>query len=82
MLPFLDPQMAGPTARMFGYVYMDRQGFFRAGNKKQLQQNAKTIYKEHYELVRRVCPEGRLLEFDAASKTGPKKELHTACSPP
>ena len=64
ILQYLDPQLIGPQARMWAYVFKDRKGFYRAGNKKELQQNAKTIYKEHYEHVRRVCPKERLLEFD------------------
>ena len=70
-LRYLDPELIGPTARMFSYVFKDKQGFFRAGNKKELQQNAKTIYREHYELVRRVCPEERLLEVDLKKGWGP-----------
>ena len=64
ILQYLDPQLTGPATRTFNYVYKDKQGFYRADTKKELQQNAKTIYKEHYELVRRVCPKDRLLEFD------------------
>lgn len=64
ILQYLDPKLIGPTSRMFAFVFKDKQGFFRAGNKKELQQNAKTIYKEHYELVRRACPKERLLELD------------------
>lgn len=71
ILQYLDPQLIGPTARMFAYVFKDKQGFYRAGNKRELQQNAKTIYKEHYELVRRVCPKERLLEFDLKEGWGP-----------
>ena len=71
ILQFLDPQFIGPVARVFAYVFKDKQGFYRAGNKKELQQNAKTIYKEHYELVRRVCPQERLLEFDLKEGWGP-----------
>ena len=70
-LQYLDPQLIGPTSRMFSYVFKDTKGFFRAGNKKELQQNARMIYKEHYELVRRVCPKERLLEFDLKEGWGP-----------
>ena len=70
-LQYLDPQLIGPTARMFSYVFKDEKGFFRARSKKELQQNAKTVYKEHYELVRRVCPKERLLEFDLKEGWGP-----------
>ena len=71
ILRYLDPKLIGPTARMFAYVFRDKQSFYRAGSKKELQQNAKTIYKEHYELVRRVCPKERLLEFDLKDGWGP-----------
>ena len=71
ILQYLDPKLIGPAARMFAYVFKDKQGFYRADSKKELQQNAKTIYKEHYELVRRVCPKERLLEFDLKDGWGP-----------
>ena len=45
-------------------MFKNEKGFYCAGNKKELQNIAKTIYKEHHELVRRVCPNERLLEFD------------------
>ena len=64
ILQFLDPQLMGRAAGMFNYVFADKKGFYRAQNKEELQQNAKIIYREQYELVRRVCPKERLLEFD------------------
>ena len=71
ILAYLDTQMVRPSHRMFAYVFKDRRGFFRAGNKEELRQNAKTIYKEHYEHVRRICPKERLLEFDLKQGWGP-----------
>lgn len=64
MRQVLDPQAAAPRRRMFDLVFKDHQGFFRAGNKEELQLNGKIVYKEYYEIVRRVCAKERLLEFD------------------
>ena len=64
ILQYLDPYQIGPTVRLFAYVFKDERGFYRAGSEKELRRNAKTVYKEHYDLVRRVCPKERLLEFD------------------
>lgn len=56
VLQYLVPQLIGRTAGTFGYVFKDQKGFFRAGNKTELQQNWKMIWTEQlyeYELVRR-----------------------------
>ena len=39
-LQVLDPQSAAPRRRIFDFVFKDKQGFFRAGNKEELQLNA------------------------------------------
>ena len=71
VVKFLEPQFFGPLMRMLSFVYEDRKGFYRAGNKKELQRNARTIYREYYERVRSVCPQDRLLEFDLKEGWGP-----------
>ena len=38
IMEVLDPQLIGPSARLFAYVFRDRKGFFRAGSKQELQQ--------------------------------------------
>ena len=63
VLRILDPQVLGPTATMYNYVYRDRRGFCRTDNKKELHDIAKILYREHYEHVKRVCPKDRLLNF-------------------
>ena len=68
---FLDPQLFGPLASMLFYIYEDRNGFYRSGNKMELQRNAKTVYKEHYDEVRKVCPRDRLLNFELKEGWGP-----------
>ncbi|MCJ1230897.1 hypothetical protein MMC12_007571 [Toensbergia leucococca] len=44
-----------------------RQGFFRAKDQKELAENAKDIFREHYANVRKITPPERLLEFDMAT---------------
>lgn len=39
------------------------RGFFGASNKKELEANAKDSYQKHYELVRKITPKERLLDF-------------------
>lgn len=71
LVKFLDPQLFGPLSRMLSYIYEDRNGFYRAGNKRELQRNAKTVYRDHYEWVRKVCPPERLLNFELKEGWGP-----------
>lgn len=63
VLRVLDPQLIGPLATMYYYVYKDRKGFCRTNIKEELQVTARTLYREHYEHVRRVCPKERLLNY-------------------
>ncbi len=39
------------------------RGFFRSTTKKELEENARVVYREHYALIRKVTPKDRLLEF-------------------
>ena len=71
VLRILDPQLLGPICTMFNHVYRDRKGFCRTDDKQELQETAKTIYREHYEHVRRVCPQDRLLNFRLEDGWGP-----------
>ena len=71
VLRILDPQLLGPVATMYYYVYKDRKGFCRTDNKEELQATAKTLYREHYEHVRRVCPRERILNFRLEDGWGP-----------
>lgn len=71
VLRVLDPQVLGPTATMYNYVYRDHKGFCRTDNKEELQKTARTLYREHYEHVRRVCPKERLLDFRLEEGWGP-----------
>ncbi|KAF6232581.1 hypothetical protein HO173_009249 [Letharia columbiana] len=75
VLRLLDPQVLGPTATMFNYVYKDRRGFCRTDNKDELQHTARTLYREHYAHVRRVCPKDRLLDFRLEDGWGPLCEF-------
>lgn len=40
------------------------RGWFKARYKEQMQGNARRMYKEHYQLVRRITPKERLLEYE------------------
>jgi hypothetical protein len=46
-------------------------GYFRASNVDELRHNAKPVYIEHYEKVRRLVPPERLLEYKLGSGWGP-----------
>ena len=63
VLRILDPQLLGPLATLYYYVYKDRKGFCRTDNKEELQATARNLYREHYDDVRRLCPKERLLDF-------------------
>ena len=63
VLRILDPQLLGPLASLYYYVYKDRKGFCRTDNKEELQATARKLYREHYDDVRRLCPKERLLDF-------------------
>ncbi|CZR59348.1 uncharacterized protein PAC_09240 [Phialocephala subalpina] len=40
------------------------RGWFEAENQKELEENARRTYQEHYDNVKKWCPEERLLAFD------------------
>ena len=71
VLRILDPQLLGPLATLYYYVYKDRKGFCRTDNKEELQATARKLYREHYDDVRRLCPEERLLDFQLEDGWGP-----------
>ncbi|OJJ43595.1 hypothetical protein ASPZODRAFT_73923 [Penicilliopsis zonata CBS 506.65] len=39
------------------------RGKFRANSRRELEQNARKVYRQHYETIRRVTPRERLLDF-------------------
>jgi hypothetical protein len=39
------------------------RGYFGANTQKELEGTAKRVYREHYEMIRRVTPRKRLLEY-------------------
>ena len=71
VLRILDPQLLGPLATLYYYVYKDRKGFCRTDNKEELQATARKLYREHYDDVRRLCPKERLLDFQLEDGWGP-----------
>ncbi len=71
VLRILDPQLVGPLATMYNYVYRDRKGFCRTDSKEELLDTARTLYRDHNEHVRRVCPKDRLLNFRLEEGWGP-----------
>lgn len=75
VLRVLDPQVLGPTATLFNYVYRDRRGFCRTDDNEELKGIARTLYREHYERIRRTCPGWRLLDFRLADGWGPLYEF-------
>ncbi|KAL2057396.1 hypothetical protein ABVK25_002449 [Lepraria finkii] len=75
IMEMLDPQLIGPTARLFAYVFRDRKGFSRTRRKQELQQNAKLVYREHYAHVRAITPKEKLLNFQLKEGWGPLREF-------
>ena len=47
----------------------------KAYSKEEMRRNARRTYREHYELVRRVTPKERLLEYRLGSGWGPLCEF-------
>ena len=71
LLRILDPQLIGPIATMYNYVYRDRKGFCRTDQKEELKTTARTLYREHNEHIRRLCSKERLLNFRLDEGWGP-----------
>lgn len=61
LFPQWDPRFLGPITRL---SYRVLTAFFRSRSRAELRVNAKKVYLEHYELVRRLTPKERLLEFE------------------
>lgn len=55
----LDP----PLNSYFGSILIWAKGTFKASSEKEVQENAREAYKEHYRLIRHVTPKERLLDF-------------------
>jgi hypothetical protein len=47
------------------------RGYFGANSQEELEGTAKRVYREHYEMVRRVTPKERLLDFKLEMGWGP-----------
>jgi hypothetical protein len=61
-------RIAGPQRRW-------GRGYMRANNAEEMRRNARDVYKAHYELVRRVTPRERLLEYKMGSGWAPLCEF-------
>jgi hypothetical protein len=57
----VDPFMVGQVARCH-FRWMHR--WMHANTKKEMQENTRKVYREHYELVRKLTPPEHLLEFE------------------
>ena len=55
-----DPWIIGPV-RDTHHRWI--RGWWKAGSKKEMQDKARGMYRDHYELVRRITPPDRLLEY-------------------
>jgi hypothetical protein len=67
-LAYLDPNWTG---RLRWLAKKIMKGYFRADTQEQLRDNAKSIFRDHYNLVRRVTPKDRLLEFELSTGWAP-----------
>jgi hypothetical protein len=61
-------RLAGPQRRW-------ARGYMRANNAEEMRRHARDVYKAHYELVRRVTPKERLLEYKMDSGWAPLCEF-------
>ena len=75
ILRILDPQLLGPIATMYFYVYRDRKGFCQTDDKESLLHSARRLYRGHYEQVRQACPKDRLLNYRLEDGWGPLCEF-------
>jgi hypothetical protein len=64
VLAYLDPECIGRIKR---HSLVVTKGKWRAKNKKEMSDNLRTIYHEHYDDIRAVTPPGRLLEYELGS---------------
>ena len=71
-LAYLDP---GFTGAMVWMSKKWRKGFFRSDNNAELRNNAKDVFREHYEMVRKITPKERLLEYKLGSGWEPLCEF-------
>lgn len=67
-----DPYLLGPVRDCHRRW---TQGWMGANNEKEMQDNARQAYKDHYALVRRVTPKERLLEYKLGSGWEPLCEF-------
>jgi Sulfotransferase domain len=51
------------------------QGYMRASNADEMRRHARDMYKAHYELVRRITPKERILEYKMDSGWAPLCEF-------
>ena len=58
------------------------RGYMHASNAEEMRRNARDVYKAHYDLVRRVTPKERLLEYEIGSGWGPLCEFLGKDVPP
>lgn len=55
-----DPWIIGPVRDThFRWI----RGWFKAESKEEMQHKARDMYRKHYELIRRITPSDRLLEY-------------------
>ena len=52
-----------PLVRFHEMTQMWIRGKFRSNSREELEGKAKLVYKEHYEMIRRITPKERLLDF-------------------
>lgn len=64
LIAYLSPSFFGPLAFLFRGIV---QGYFHSSDQAELRRNARQVYLEHYDNIRKLTPKARLLEFDLAA---------------
>ncbi|MCJ1248354.1 hypothetical protein MMC30_005571 [Trapelia coarctata] len=68
----IDPYFVGPIRDCHRRWVV---GWMGARDAKEMREKARGVYREHYELVRRVTPKERLLEYRLGDGWGPLCEF-------
>ena len=67
-LGYLEPNFLGQINALSGKIF---HHYFHGSTRDELGQNARKVFLEHYEQVRRLTPKDRLLEFELGSEWKP-----------
>ena len=70
------------VGRLRSSHYRWARGYMHTSNAEEKRRNARDVYKAHYDLVRRVTPKVRSLEYEMGSGWGPLCDFPRKDAPP